>query len=270
MEKRWGIIATAVLHEDGSEQGVASERLSALLSTEAHLLNVSPLIKVSLVTKAVSIDPGSWLSTTWHKGAVLRDHAEDTRWITAGRRLDEEAPIELSSTAFHWLALVQRHSSAMASSNSKTPEHLHIEKLVKTKLPSSPIYQTLLSPVRIVSASNGIVIARLPLSDVHMNSAGSLHGSVSATIVDWVGGMAIATVDLRDKTGASIDIHVTYQSGAKVGDEIEIEGIAERVGVNLAFTKIGIYRVESEQRGRVIATGTHTKFVKGSEPKALP
>nr|POE51157.1 acyl-coenzyme a thioesterase 13 [Quercus suber] len=158
----------------------------------------------------------------------------------------------------------------MASSTNKTPEHLHVEQLVRTKLPGSPIYQMLLSPVQIASASKGVVIARLPLSDVHMNSAGSLHGSVSATIVDWVGGMAIATFDLREKTGASIDIHVTYQSGAKVGDEIEIEGIAERVGGNLAFTKIGIYRVESGQRGRIVATGTHTKFVKGSEPKTTP
>jgi acyl-coenzyme A thioesterase 13 len=99
-----------------------------------------------------------------------------------------------------------------------------------------------------------------------MNSNSSLHGSVTATIVDWMGGMAISTYDLREKSGVSIDIHVTYQSGAKVGEEIEIEGIAEKVGGTLAFTKINIYKVQNEARGAVVATGTHTKYVKGSEP----
>lgn len=150
---------------------------------------------------------------------------------------------------------------------SKTPEHEHIEKLVATRIPSSPIYALLLSPVRVHSASKGHVIARLPLNENHMNSGGSLHGAVSGAIVDWAGGMAISTWDLREKTGVSIDIHVTYQSGAKMGEEIEIEGIAERVGGSLAFTKISIFKVEDGRRGKTVATGTHTKFVKGTEPQ---
>ena len=115
----------------------------------------------------------------------------------------------------------------MDSDDSKTAEHKHVEKLVEQKLPGSPIYAFLLSSVQIKSASKGHVVARLPLNKNHMNSAGSLHGAVSAAIVDWAGGMAISTVDLRDKSGVSIDIHVTYQSGAKLGEELEIEGITE-------------------------------------------
>jgi acyl-coenzyme A thioesterase 13 len=155
----------------------------------------------------------------------------------------------------------------MASDNIKSAEHAHIEKLVATRLPGSPIYAFLLTPVKIIDASRGRCVARLPLSSNHMNSMGSLHGSVSATIVDWMGGMAISTTDLRDKSGVSVDIHVTYQSGAKVGDEIEIEGIAEKVGGNLAYTKINIFKVEAGRRGRLVTSGSHTKFVKGSEPK---
>ena len=82
-----------------------------------------------------------------------------------------------------------------------------------------------------------------------------------------MGGMAVSSWDIRAKSGVSVDIHVTYQSGAKVGDEIEIEGIAEKVGGTLAFTKITIYKVEEGKRGRIVVTGTHTKFVKGSEPQ---
>jgi len=149
----------------------------------------------------------------------------------------------------------------------KTPEHAHIEELVRTKLPGSPIYAFLLSDVRITEACKGHVLARLSLSQNHMNSMSSLHGSVSAAIVDWMGGMAISTWDLRSKSGVSVDIHVTYQSGAKVGDEIEIEGVVEKVGGSLAFTKINIYKVEDGKRGNIVVTGTHTKFVKGSEPQ---
>ncbi|KYG43268.1 hypothetical protein M433DRAFT_136587 [Acidomyces richmondensis BFW] len=157
----------------------------------------------------------------------------------------------------------------MATATNKTPEHEHIEKLVQTKLPGSPIYAFLLGQVKITGASKGHVLARLPLSQNHMNSMGSIHGSVSATIIDWMGGMAIATWDIRDKTGVSVDIHVTFQSGAKVDDEIEIEGIAEKVGGSLAFTKVNIYKVEDGSRGRIVATGTHTKYVKGSEQQKL-
>ena len=155
----------------------------------------------------------------------------------------------------------------MTTNGAKTSEHEHVERLVATKIPTSPIYAFLLSPVQIQSASKGHVIARLPLSENHMNSSGSLHGAVSAAIVDWAGGMAIATSDCRDKTGVSVDIHVTYQSGAKLGEEIEIEGIADRVGGSLAFTKINIFKVEDGQRGKLVTTGTHTKFVKGTEPQ---
>ncbi|KJX94006.1 thioesterase family protein [Zymoseptoria brevis] len=155
----------------------------------------------------------------------------------------------------------------MADDAVKSREHLHIEHLVQTKLPTSPIYAFLLTGVRIVDASKGHFTARLPLSQNHMNSGNSLHGAVSATIVDWAGGMAISTHDLRSGSGVSIDIHVTYQSGAKVGEEIEIEGIAERVGGSLGFTRVTIYKVEDGKRGKIVISGTHTKFVKGSEPK---
>jgi len=153
--------------------------------------------------------------------------------------------------------------------SEKTVEHAHVEKVLGDKIAQNPIYAFILAGTTIVSATKGHVIARLPLGDSHMNSHHSLHGSVSATIVDWMGGMAISSYDLRHGSGVSVDIHVTYQSGAKVGEEIEIEGIAERVGGNLAFTKINIFKVEDGKRGKVVATGTHTKFVKGSEPKKV-
>jgi acyl-coenzyme A thioesterase 13 len=42
---------------------------------------------------------------------------------------------------------------------TKSAEHAHIEHLVATKLPQSPIYNFLLAPVRITHASKGLMLA---------------------------------------------------------------------------------------------------------------
>jgi acyl-coenzyme A thioesterase 13 len=70
---------------------------------------------------------------------------------------------------------------------------------------NSPIYDFLLTDAEIVSAKKGTAVARLVLDKQHVNSRGTIHGAVSATIVDWSGGLAISTHGL-EKTGASVDM----------------------------------------------------------------
>ncbi|RYO76483.1 hypothetical protein DL766_009055 [Monosporascus sp. MC13-8B] len=148
----------------------------------------------------------------------------------------------------------------MAASDEEIRQH--IERIAAVQLPNSAIYNFLLSGVRIESAARGVVRARLALTRNHVNSRGGIHGSVSATIVDWAGGMAIATWDLREKTGVSVDIHVRYLSSAGLGDEVEIEGTAEKVGSSVAFTRVVISKVVDGVAGPVVASGTHTKYVR--------
>ena len=148
------------------------------------------------------------------------------------------------------------------ATNNEEEIRTHIEKLVETQLPNSAIYNFLLSGVRIHSATRGNVKARLTLTRNHVNSRGGIHGAVSAAVVDWAGGMAIDTWDLREKTGVSVDIHVRYLSSAAEGDEVEIEGVAEKVGSSVAFTRIVISKVINGEAGPVIASGTHTKYVR--------
>jgi acyl-coenzyme A thioesterase 13 len=151
----------------------------------------------------------------------------------------------------------------MSSDAPNDPEILaHVEKFWEARKPSSPIYQFLLDDIKITYASKGIVRARLPLTNNHVNTHGGIHGSVSATLIDWVGGIAIAAWDNRTKTGVSTDIHISYQSSAKVGDVIEIEGKAGKVGGTLAFTTATIWKVVENNLGPIVATGSHTKFVK--------
>ncbi|KAI8937935.1 hypothetical protein NX059_005618 [Plenodomus lindquistii] len=139
----------------------------------------------------------------------------------------------------------------------------HVEKFWEGRKPHSPIYQFLLNDIKLTYASKGVVRARLLLTNNHVNAHGGIHGSVSATLVDWVGGLAIAAWDNRStKTGVSTDIHISYQSSAKDGDEIEIEGRTGKVGGSLAFTTATIWKVVDGKPGPIIATGSHTKFVK--------
>ena len=133
---------------------------------------------------------------------------------------------------------------------------------------NSPIYDFLFSPhpphshtLSFVSATKGTFKAHLLLTSNHVNSRGTLHGSVSATIVDWAGGLAIATHGM-EKTGASVDIHATYQSTALVGDTVEIEGTATKVGRSLAFTNVVIRKVVDGKAGPIVASASHTKYIR--------
>ena len=95
----------------------------------------------------------------------------------------------------------------------------------------------------------------------HLNSKGTLHGTVSACLTDWAGGLAIATHG-REKTGVSTDIHTTFISTAKEGDVLEIEGRANKVGGTLAFTSVEIRKVGEDGASSVVSVGSHTKYVK--------
>lgn len=60
-------------------------------------------------------------------------------------------------------------------------------------------------------------------------------------------------------------MHVSFVGTAREGDTLWIDGIAERVGATLAFTRV---RIEKEivaeggaERG-LVATGSHTKYVR--------
>lgn len=131
-------------------------------------------------------------------------------------------------------------------------------------LPNSPVYRFLLGDIEVQSAEHGSMIAKLPVTENMLNAKSGLHGSTSATIVDWAGGMAIASTGM-EQTGVSTDIHVSYVSTAKLGDVLTIEGKLNRLGRNLAFTSVTIFKGEGDNQ-QVVATGTHTKYVLRDQP----
>lgn len=152
--------------------------------------------------------------------------------------------------------------------SSSSPELDHITAVWSRMHGNSPIYDFLFgtsqgpdNSLTFTSATKGSFAAHLVLAPQHVNSRGTLHGSVSATIVDWAGGLAIATHGM-DKTGASVDIHVTYQSTAHVGDTVEIEGTATKVGRSMAFTNVTIKKMVDGKPGPLVASASHTKYIR--------
>lgn len=80
-----------------------------------------------------------------------------------------------------------------------------------------------------------------------------------------MGGLAIACYDERENTGVSTDMHISFIGGAKTGDVLDIEGKVEKCGGTLAFTTVTIRKQEDGKprgHGPLVATGSHTKYVK--------
>ncbi|KAJ5469803.1 hypothetical protein N7530_007160 [Penicillium desertorum] len=139
-----------------------------------------------------------------------------------------------------------------------TTELEHVRGVWERTKNDSPIYRLLLPDVDIISATRGQMQARLKLTAEHVNSRGTIHGAVSAAIIDWGGACA------------SIDIHVSYLSTATVGNTLDISAVADRVGKSMAFTTVKISRVIDDQVGPLVSKGSHTKFLPVSKENREP
>ncbi|KAK0544122.1 hypothetical protein OC844_007504, partial [Tilletia horrida] len=145
--------------------------------------------------------------------------------------------------------------------------HADIEQVHSQLLARSPIYHFLLQDIRILSVRppapappqvNNIqaaILAHLVLGPQHLNSHASLHGAVAATIVDWAGGIVIASLPrssssaLTTPRGVSVDIHLRYLSpAARLGDTLLIRAFSRKIGRSLAFVTVEL-SVQKQKQG---------------------
>ncbi|KAJ7487920.1 thioesterase family protein [Mycena latifolia] len=156
----------------------------------------------------------------------------------------------------------QSASKVDATAASGSDVFNNVQTVLTNYLTSSPLYKLLLPSLVLSSASHGHVTLKLVVLPLHVNSKALLHGSLSSTLVDLVGGLAIASAG-SPKTGVSTDLHVSFVGSAREGDTLWVEGIAERVGGTLAFTRVRVEKEGAREGERtLVATGTHTKYVK--------
>ena len=111
---------------------------------------------------------------------------------------------------------------------------------------------------KFVDGDIGRCIASLKIEEEHTNKFGTLHGGLSAVIVDTVSTMALALPDEPFSFGVSVDMNLTYMKAAKVGDEVLIDAKVIRRGRSLAFLEV---ELRNKATNDLLVKGSHTKFL---------
>ena len=101
----------------------------------------------------------------------------------------------------------------------------------------------------------GRVVMSIKLEDRHMNPGGVVHGGVLTTLMDEATAHSIATVRGLGSPLATVDMNVSFISGARPGDELDCEARCLRVGSSVAFSEAEIRR---RGRGDLVAKGRCT------------
>lgn len=65
--------------------------------------------------------------------------------------------------------------------------------------------------VTVLSASPGKIVCEMKVEEEHTNRGGTLHGGLTATLVDFVSTAALLHTE-RAAPGVSIDMNITYVS----------------------------------------------------------
>lgn len=137
--------------------------------------------------------------------------------------------------------------------------HLTIQSLraVIKNLQESPCFDRVLDKMNLLSASPGKVVCEMKVEEEHTNRGGTLHGGLTATLVDVVSTAALMYTE-KGSPGVSVDMNITYMSAAKIGEEILITAEILKQGRTLAFASVDL---TNKATGKLIAQGRHTKFL---------
>uniref|UniRef100_A0A8D2M0P2 Acyl-coenzyme A thioesterase 13 n=1 Tax=Zonotrichia albicollis TaxID=44394 RepID=A0A8D2M0P2_ZONAL len=113
------------------------------------------------------------------------------------------------------------------------------------------------SYMKLHSATPGKVVCEMKVEEEHTNRGGTLHGGLTATLVDVVSTAALLYTE-RAAPGVSVDMNITYTSAAKIGEDILITAQILKQGKTLAFATVDL---TNKATGKLIAQGRHTKFL---------
>ncbi|XP_012313949.1 acyl-coenzyme A thioesterase 13 [Aotus nancymaae] len=127
-----------------------------------------------------------------------------------------------------------------------------VKALAKTRC-----FDRVLGKVTLVSAAPGKVIFEMKVEEEHTNKLGTLHGGLTATLIDTISTYALLCTE-RGATGVSVDLNITYMSPAKLGEDVVITAHVLKQGKTLAFTSVDL---TNKATGKLIAQGRHTKHL---------
>ncbi|XP_076864770.1 acyl-coenzyme A thioesterase 13 [Brachyhypopomus gauderio] len=130
-------------------------------------------------------------------------------------------------------------------------------KQIMRVMVDTPGFDRVLNKVELVSASPGKVVCGMKVEEEHTNRGGTLHGGLTATLVDMISTTALMYTE-RGAPGVSVDMNITYMNAAKIGEDILITAQVLKQGKTLAFATVDI---TNKDTGKLIAQGRHTKHL---------
>ena len=105
----------------------------------------------------------------------------------------------------------------------------------------------------------GRCVASLKIDSEHTNRGGTLHGGLSALLVDNISTLALTLPEGQDFSyGVSVNMDLSYIKAAKIGDEVLIDAKVLKRGRTLAFLEVELRNKETDE---LLVKGSHTKFI---------
>ena len=107
----------------------------------------------------------------------------------------------------------------------------------------------------------GRCVASLKIEEEHTNRGGTLHGGLSAVLVDNISTLALTLPEGEAfNYGVSVNMDLSYLKAAKIGEEVLIDAKVLKRGRTLAFLEV---ELRSKATNEVLVKGSHTKYVGG-------
>ncbi|CAK5068731.1 unnamed protein product [Meloidogyne enterolobii] len=116
-------------------------------------------------------------------------------------------------------------------------------------------FQRCAEKCRVVEVEEGRVKVEMEVEEKHTNPFGTLHGGMTATLVDIVTTTALMATP-QGKAGVTVDLTVSYLAPARIGETILIDAWVTKLGRTLSYTSADVYRKVDNTK---IATALHTK-----------
>ncbi|KAJ3619826.1 hypothetical protein MTP99_005481 [Tenebrio molitor] len=117
-------------------------------------------------------------------------------------------------------------------------------------------FDRVLNEVKFLSVGDGKCSAELKIDDEHVNSMGTLHGGLSATLVDCITSFALMTKISCQHV--SVDMHVSYVKGARKGEDVLVNASVRRIGKAIVFSEA---RITDKKTGDLLVEGLHTQYL---------
>ncbi|XP_017096373.2 acyl-coenzyme A thioesterase 13-like [Drosophila bipectinata] len=117
-------------------------------------------------------------------------------------------------------------------------------------------FDRIMKMIKITAGGDGRAVGEFTVAPEHLNLAGTLHGGLTASIVDNVTTFALMSKGAHP--GVTANLNVSYMAPARVGDLVEIEATTIRAGKTMAYLDCVLRLKEG---GKIVAKGGQTKFI---------